>query len=659
MVHGMHKKNTEKVEDDEELFWKSTCCICYEKFAVEVKTKCNHKFCSCCVTQICNHARYDGSGLKCPWCRGDLTYDVLEYEFTLHNINLAELSTKNIQNAFPTLPLCSNATIDDISKWLQYDIDVNYVNDFTALTSAAIKGNLNVLEFLITNGANVESTTIFGKTPLIVAAIYGHVDIIETLLKQKAEVNKKDLHGFSAIHYAALKIGNVEITKLFIESGEILDIDTPTNQGFSALHLTSVYGDLESMKILIKNGANVNKLNEIIAYGAPLHLVAHFGHLNLFKYLISETKVDINLPTSTGATPLMFAISGQKFDLVEALLKEKAEVNAQMNDGCSALHLATANIKIVEILIEHGADINMRSDIHKTPMIQAAGLGHLDVVQYLIEKKADINVSTINGETPLMAAAGQGHFEIVKELLKANPELPVLKQQCDGQSVLSLAELNGHTLITEFLCEIVDVQNKDEISTCVNTIFTNLYQHELLEDDDDIDEQNKESSTYVNKMFLKLKEKAGEVTTEEKDKLIKYVMKKNNQKFTVLYISALKEYKGFKNLLLSAFSEEEKDKLIKDVMKENDQKFTVFYISALKEPKGFIKLLLSAFSEEEKDKLIEYMMSQKLKVLQLLFSEEEKEKFNKILMKENDKINVASFENSQFGPWLYLKDIKE
>jgi len=223
---------------------------------------------------------------------------------------------------------------------------------------------------------------------------------------------------------------------------------------------------------------------------------------------------------------------------VKALLQEKVEVNAQTNDGLSALHFATANIKIVEILIEHGANVNLkseihgfeiliehganinvRSDIYETPMLQAAALGHLDVVQYLIEKKADINVTTKIGETLLMVASHGGHFEIVKELLKANPELPVLQRRTDGQSALSLAASNGHTLITEFLCGIADVQNEDEISTCVDTIFTNFYQHdqhESAEDDHDIDEENEEISACVNKMFVNLYNSLEEEDAEEK-----------------------------------------------------------------------------------------------------------------------------------------------
>jgi len=184
MVHGMQEENQGKLEDDQELFLKTTCCICYEKFAVEVKTKCNHKFCSICMAKIYHGAFKDANVLQCPYCRGDLPNNILQYEFTLHK-NLAELNTKTIQNVFPMLPLCSNVTIDDIENWLKYDIDVNYMNLFTALTSAAIKSDLNVLELLITKGANVESLSMFGQTPLMVAANNGHVEIIEALLKQK------------------------------------------------------------------------------------------------------------------------------------------------------------------------------------------------------------------------------------------------------------------------------------------------------------------------------------------------------------------------------------------------------------------------------------------------------------------------------------------
>jgi hypothetical protein len=158
-------------------------------------------------------------------------------------------------------------------------------------------------------------------------------------------------------------------------------------------------------------------------------------------------------------------------EIVKALLQKTATVNLQTSSGISALHFAIRNIEIVEILIANGANVDIISEVYGTPIFLAAMFGYLNIVQYLIEKKADINLSAINGPTPLIAAAEKGHFEIVKALVKSNPELLVTKQRSDGESALSLAELNGHSLITEFLYEIIDEQREAEVSNCVSKNF--------------------------------------------------------------------------------------------------------------------------------------------------------------------------------------------
>jgi len=386
MVQGMNKENSEKVLDDEK---EIPCCICFEKIAVEVKTKCNHKFCSSCMSTHFFGPQNDRRVPQCPYCRTDLAYGFLGCKFTLEQKNLAELSAKNIQNTFPTVPLCSNVTIDDVLKWLECPgIDIDHMNGITALTSAAIKGNLDVLNVLIKYDANLESTSMFEQTPLMLAEAYGHVELVEALLQAKAKVNAQNNGGFSALHYATANITIVDL--------------------------------------LFEYGANINIKS--ISYVTPIFTAASFKRLerlDVVEYLI-EKKVDINVTTKFGQTPLMAAARNGHFGIVQALLQEKAEVNAQMIDGFSALHFA----------------------------------------------------------------AESGHLKIVQELLKQNPRHSVLKQTSDGRSALSLAKSYGHTLITKLLyeiSEIADVQNEDEISSCVNKIFTNLYEHAALEDDHDIE----------------------------------------------------------------------------------------------------------------------------------------------------------------------------
>ena len=62
-------------------------------------------------------------------------------------------------------------------------------------------------------------------------------------------------------------------------------------------------------------------------------------------------------------------------------------------------------------------------------------------------------------------------------------------------------------------------------------------------------------------------------------------------------------HEGIVKLLLNAFGEEQKDKLIEYVMKEDDQKYTALHDAAYNGHEGIVKLLLNAFNEEEKDNI--------------------------------------------------------
>jgi len=148
---------------------------------------------------------------------------------------------------------------------------------------------------------------------------------------------------------------------------------------------------------------------------------------------------------------------------------------------------------------------------------------------------------------------------------------------------------------------------------------------------------------------------------EEKDKLIEYVMKENDQKYTALHFSAAKGYQEIVKLLFKPFiSEEENEKLIEYVMKENIEKFTALHLTSLKGHKEIVKLLLTAFSEREKDKLIEYVMKESTKKITALhfssysghekivilllnvFGKDNNKQLIKYLMKEDEDKYTAS-----------------
>ena len=132
--------------------------------------------------------------------------------------------------------------------------------------------------------------------------------------------------------------------------------------------------------------------------------------------------------------PLTIAIEQSSLEVILELLNGGADSNARNPYGRRPLHYALdANhpdrMKVVLALLERGADPNVPNDFGISPFMEASFIGDLDSVQSMLAKgvfKADVNFSAPNRTsanqpsftTPLMQAAGRGHVPIIEVLLK-------------------------------------------------------------------------------------------------------------------------------------------------------------------------------------------------------------------------------------------------
>lgn len=85
--------------------------------------------------------------------------------------------------------------------------------------------------------------------------------------------------------------------------------------------------------------------------------------------------------------------------------------------------------KIVDVLLEHGADMNAKNNGGVTALMSAAGGGHLEIVKTLIKHGADMNARAEHDWTALMYAASSGHKEVVRFLLDNNDADPNTKSK--------------------------------------------------------------------------------------------------------------------------------------------------------------------------------------------------------------------------------------
>ncbi|MDH3279932.1 MAG: ankyrin repeat domain-containing protein, partial [Gammaproteobacteria bacterium] len=153
-------------------------------------------------------------------------------------------------------------------------------------------------------------------------------------------------------------------------------------------------------------------------------------------------------------TPTVLADSAMSgdFDTAKLLLEAGLEADADVDAyGYTALMFAAMNghLKVVELLLDRGADINGQSDDGRTALMVAAWNGHEKVVLNLIDRGADVNVRNEEGWTALTHAAWKGHKTIAGTLLAHGAD-PKVKNR-DGWTALDSARERGHSTIVKLI----------------------------------------------------------------------------------------------------------------------------------------------------------------------------------------------------------------
>jgi ankyrin repeat protein len=191
--------------------------------------------------------------------------------------------------------------------------------------------------------------------------------------------------------------------------------------------------------------------------GVKLETLVENGSLEELAAYLATPGVDIN--ARPNARPyqdkalLDYAAEVNKVEVAAWLLDHGADINAVqqtgLEAGLTALHRAAFfdALEVAQLLIARGADVNAnRAPGRTTPLFYAASAGHVRIVELLLQHGADVAVRSPAGATAASAAAQQGHLDVLK-LLQAHgatlsDDLP-----------LSEAAANQHADIVRYLLD--------------------------------------------------------------------------------------------------------------------------------------------------------------------------------------------------------------
>lgn len=348
----------------------------------------------------------------------------------------------------------------------------------TPLSLACTNGHVEIIRLLLTARADPNAPLPEGETPLMTASRTGVVAAVRALLAAGATVNAREAwKGQTALMWAVGQ-RHAPVVKTLVEAGA--DVHARSKAGFSPLLFAVRGGDRETVATLLDAGANVN---DATRDGTSALVLAIMNlHYELAAFLLERgANPDADGP---GGTALHAAVRAHRsdwetlpdpeptgaltaLDLVKRLIARGVNVNAAMTKrptrmnglnyldfvGATPFLLAarTADVTLMRLLVEHGADARTPTRDGTTPLMVAAGTGFYEGVTYAatddevieavrlaLDLGNYVNAANDAGETALHGAAVRGVNPLVQFLVDRGAKLDA--KDALGRTPLTFAE---------------------------------------------------------------------------------------------------------------------------------------------------------------------------------------------------------------------------
>ncbi|XP_046550763.1 ankyrin-1-like [Haliotis rubra] len=165
---------------------------------------------------------------------------------------------------------------------------------------ASRSGHVDIVGCILSqNITDINSRGSFERTPLIFAASSGHRDVFDLLTKRGANVHLVDRSKSNILHVACIS-GKVKMVKHII-SKHIVEINSRGNEGRTVLMMAAEKGNIELVQFIVKEGGNMLLTDD--DEENMLHIACHGGHVEMVKYILQESTVDLEATNKYGSTP--------------------------------------------------------------------------------------------------------------------------------------------------------------------------------------------------------------------------------------------------------------------------------------------------------------------------------------------------------------------
>jgi ankyrin repeat protein len=266
----------------------------------------------------------------------------------------------------------------------EFDIRAKEVNSWAPVGLRADRhGQDQVAVLLLQNGADIDTTGMWGQTPLGLAVLRKNLPFVKLLLERGADPNTR-----------------------------AVSIARHPGQGWSPLNRAICHHYDDIRELLLAHGAEMDVFDAI-----------RLGEDDTVRRMLAEDPFLIHAREGEYfCTPLIAAIGWDRPELTEDLVSAGSDVNSRMRFNYTPLHVAVnrGSVDLAAVLLAQGADTEAEARINSvTPLMRAIQLENMEMARLLIAAGADPGRPNRLGFTPLHAAAEMEDLPAIEMLLAA------------------------------------------------------------------------------------------------------------------------------------------------------------------------------------------------------------------------------------------------
>uniref|UniRef100_A0A8C7WH49 Transient receptor potential cation channel, subfamily A, member 1a n=1 Tax=Oncorhynchus mykiss TaxID=8022 RepID=A0A8C7WH49_ONCMY len=261
----------------------------------------------------------------------------------------------------------------------------------TPLHKTTIFDHVELAEYLISKGGDINAIDCKGHTPLLLATSCSAWKTVNLLLTHGANLKLKDKHGCNFLHLAILQPKG--LTNLPPEFLKLLDAED--NEGCTPMHYACRLGIPESVKNMLRLNVSLDQKSK--QKKSALHFAAEYGRINTCHRLLesmTNTRL-LNEGDERGMTPLHLASRGGHVIVVDLLLRKGALFHSDYK-GWTCLHHAAAEGYSQTIIILLASNIKLldkTDEDRNTALHLAAREGHVAAVTLLLDRGAQLTLN--------------------------------------------------------------------------------------------------------------------------------------------------------------------------------------------------------------------------------------------------------------------------